>query len=76
MNNVSPPTRSTYDVSDVKADGTVFVRFKSSMYCSGVDLATAFRIEMQLRGMSFFQVEENKFRVAIDQFESLCEFDA
>jgi hypothetical protein len=62
--------RTSFEVSDVKRDGTVFVRFRSSPHDPAIYLAEAFRDALSGRGLQFVQTEDTKFRLALDQFAS------
>lgn len=62
--------RSAFEVSDVKGDGTVFVRFRSSPHEPAITLAEAFRDALGGSGLLFVQTEDTKFRLALDQFAS------
>lgn len=60
--------RTSFEVSDVKQDGTVFVRFRSSPHDPAICLAESFRDALNARGLLFVQTEDTKFRLALDQF--------
>lgn len=60
-----------FEVSDVKGDGTVFVRFRSVTEASATACAKSFREACEGRGILYTQTEENKFRLALDQFHPL-----
>lgn len=60
--------RFAFEISDVKSDGTVFVRFRSTANQSSISLAEAFRDALSGLGMLFEQTDDNKFRLALDQF--------
>lgn len=62
--------RTSFDVSDVKQDGTVFVRFRSTPHDPAIFLAETFRDALSGRGLQFVQTEDTKFRLALDQFTS------
>lgn len=62
--------RTSFEVSDVKQDGTVFVRFRSSPHEPAIFLAEQFRNALNARGLLFVQTEDTKFRLALDQFTS------
>jgi hypothetical protein len=60
--------RTSFDVSDVKGDGTVFVRFRSSPHDPAVVLAEGFSRALNARNMAFVQTDDNKFRLPLEQF--------
>jgi hypothetical protein len=62
--------RTSFEVSDVKSDGTVFVRFRSSPHDPAVFLAEEFSRALNAQGLQFVQTEDTKFRLALDQFAS------
>lgn len=62
--------RTSFEVSDVKADGTVFVRFRSSPHVPAIVLAESFRDALNGLKLQFVQTEDTKFRLALDQFSS------
>ncbi len=59
---------SAFEISDVKGDGTVFVRFRSSPVYSAISIAEAFRDALNGHKLQFVQTDDNKFRLALDQF--------
>lgn len=69
LDNVSGH-RTSFEVSPVKGDGTVFVRFRSSPHDPAIFLAEAFRDALGGHGLRFVQTEDTKFRLALDQFSS------
>lgn len=60
--------RTSFEVSDVKRDGTVFVRFRSSPRDPAICLAESFCDALNARGFFFVQTDDTKFRMALDQF--------
>jgi hypothetical protein len=60
--------RSAFEVSGVKQDGTVFVRFRSSPVESSLQLAFNFIHALNNRNAQFVQTDDCKFRLALDQF--------
>lgn len=58
----------SFDVSGVKRDGTVFVRFRSTPHDPAIILAKSFRDALNGHGLLFLQTEDTKFRLALDQF--------
>jgi hypothetical protein len=60
--------RTSFSISSVKGDGTVFVRFRSSPYDSAAFLAQEFSRVMSARDITFTQLEDVQFRLSIDQF--------
>lgn len=62
--------RTSFEVSDVKQDGTVFVRFRSSPHTPAIVLAESFSGSLGARGLQFVQTDDTKFRLALDQFVS------
>lgn len=64
--------RSAFDVSGVKADGTVFVRFRSTDTASATQLAFDFIDHLSRRRARYTQTDDHKFRLPIDQFGSVA----
>ena len=62
--------RTSFEVSDVKSDGTVFVRFRSSPYDPAIFIAEEFSKALNAQNLQFVQTEDTKFRLALDQFSS------
>ncbi len=62
--------RTSFEVSDVKGDGTVFVRFRSSPHDPAIVLAETFSRALNAQNLQFVQTEDTKFRLALDQFSS------
>lgn len=62
--------RTSFELSDVKGDGTVFVRFRSSTQAPAIVHAESFRDALNAGGILFDQTEDTKFRLALDQFAS------
>ena len=60
--------RTSFEVSDVKRDGTICVRFRSSPVDSSLELASRFAAAMTQATKDFVQTDDNKFRLALDQF--------
>lgn len=60
--------RTSFQVSDPKSDGTVFVRFRSSPCDPAVVLAGGFSRALSARNLAFVQTEDNKFRLPLAQF--------
>lgn len=60
--------RTAFQVSDVKQDGTVFVRFRSAHIWSAMDITRSFTQELTRLGKAFVQTDDNKVRLALDQF--------
>jgi hypothetical protein len=60
--------RTSFEVSDVKGDGTVFVRFRSTPHDPATHLAEAFREALVGRGIQFYRTEDTKFRFALVNF--------
>lgn len=60
--------RTAFEVSDVKRDGTVFVKFRSYMNWAGADLAAEFNRALWKDGKLFTQTSDVQFRLRLDQF--------
>lgn len=67
MENVTN-RRSAFEVSDVKSDGTVFVKFRSSPVDSASDLTRRFRVSLEGTNRRFEAVSTTQVRLALDQF--------
>lgn len=57
-----------FEVSDVKADDTVIVRFKSSSRCSAREFLAEFNSVMELTGRTCYGHGEDRLRFKLDQF--------
>jgi hypothetical protein len=60
--------KSTFQVSDVKRDGTVFVKFRSSSTIPALFLAECFNRALWSANMQFTQTTDVQFRLSLDQF--------
>ena len=60
--------RTAFDVSDVKQDGTVFVKFRSYMSWSSDTLSRDFNRALHGAEKKFTQTDDRTFRLALDQF--------
>lgn len=60
--------RTAFDVSDVKQDGTVFVKFRSYMSWSSATLSRDFNRALHGAQKKFTQTDDRTFRLALDQF--------
>ena len=60
--------QQAYEVSDVKQNGTVFVRFRSVTEAAATASACAFQDALEAFGARFQRPEEHKFRLALEQF--------
>jgi hypothetical protein len=60
--------RVAFDLSNVKGDGSVTVRFRSSTEESSDELSYRFHAALNARMMDFVQTDDNKFRVPLAQF--------
>jgi hypothetical protein len=58
----------SYEVSDVKRDGTVFVKFRSTVRLDAVHQAKEFARHCCRSEVEFVQLDEAKFRLALEQF--------
>jgi len=63
--------RTAVEVSPVKADGTVFIKFRSSPVESASELSYRFVEQLNLKRIQFVQTDDHKFRLALDQFRSM-----
>lgn len=61
-----------FEVSTVKRDGTVFVRFKSVGDRPATFLVERFVCELGRDGLSYVQIDNVRFRLALDQFGQRC----
>lgn len=61
--------KQCFEVSDVKGDGTVFVRFRSVTEASASTLAQSFCEAFDAHDVQFTQPEDCKFRLPLCQFE-------
>jgi len=59
---------SGYEISGVKADGTVFVRFRSTTRASAMTAARAFAEALDVHCVLYDRTEDTKFRLALNQF--------
>jgi hypothetical protein len=59
---------SLFEVSNVKKDGTVFVKFKSGVRVSASELSKLFLRALESTGYSYTQPDDVKFRLPITQF--------
>jgi hypothetical protein len=59
---------TSFEISDIKQDGTVFVKFRSSTTDPAIMLANGFAEALNAGDRSFARTEECKFRLALDQF--------
>jgi hypothetical protein len=60
--------RNAFQLSDVKGDGTVFVRFRSTDKVSSINLAETFRDALNGLSIRFEQTDDTKFRASLDAF--------
>lgn len=60
--------RSSFEVSDVKRDGTVFVRFRSITEVSATHAMTAFQDAMNESKKDYVITDVNKVRLPLAQF--------
>jgi hypothetical protein len=63
--------RTAVEVSPVKQDGTVFIKFRSSPQESASELSYRFVEQLNLKKVQFVQTDDHKFRLALDQFRSM-----
>jgi hypothetical protein len=63
--------RSAFEVSDVKQDGSVFIRFRGIHIWSSMELARMCGKELLQAGKTYVQTDDNKLRLALDQFGSV-----
>lgn len=68
MDNVPGCTRSAVEVSPVKRDGTVFVKFRSSAEATAVQLTSSFAEALLAAGKAHVPIDVNKIRVPLEQF--------
>lgn len=59
---------SCFEVSDVKKDGTVFVKFRSGPGATASELSRRFSKALLDTGYQFVQPEDVKFRLPLTQF--------
>jgi len=60
--------RSAFEVSDVKQDDTVFVRFRSYLKWSAMELSEDFNHALWAHRKDFVQTGDVQFRLRLDQF--------
>jgi hypothetical protein len=60
--------KSLFEVSDVKRDGTVFVKFRSSDFAPAMTLTENFGEALRYANKDFVQTDDNKIRLALEQF--------
>jgi hypothetical protein len=60
--------KQAFTVSDVKADGTVFVKFRSCTQASSDASVNAFSTALWDMKTKWTQVDDRTFRLALDQF--------
>lgn len=61
-----------FEVSDVKSDGTVFVRFKSTIEgLAATTAADVFERQMKADERMFLRTDDVKFRLALEEFAPL-----
>ena len=68
MDNVTRE-RTCFDVSSVKQDRSVFVKFRSNSMISASEFVRRFIEALERHNLTYVQFEATKFRLAIDQFE-------
>jgi|SRR6478609_1046831 len=66
--------RAAFELSDVKGDGTVFVRFRSTDKVSSIFLAETFRDALNGLSIQFEQTDDTKFRASLDAFTPYTAF--
>ncbi len=66
--NMEGVPRRSFQVSDVKQDGMVFVKFKSDDDATSAERACHFTALMCRLGKEFMQVDDRMFRLALSQF--------
>ena len=59
---------AAFQLSDVKGDGTVFVRFRSTDEVSSIRLAETFRDALNGLSIRFEQTDDTRFRALLDAF--------
>ena len=59
--------RTSFEISDIKADGTVFVRFRSSPVDPASFLVGEFTSFLEARGVTYTRPDDTRFRFAIDE---------
>lgn len=68
MDNVPGCTSAALEVSPVKRDGTVFIKFRSSAEASAAQLTSSFAEALREAGRAYAQVDVNKVRLPLEQF--------
>lgn len=57
--------KSSFELSDVKRDETVFVRFRSVDDCPAVTIACRVAKSLMTSGHEFTQIDDNKLRIKL-----------
>ncbi len=60
--------KTAFEISDVKQDGTVFVKFRSYMEWPAMSLASDFNRALCRSNLLFTQTSDKQIRLALDQF--------
>jgi len=60
--------KQAFEVSDVKRDGSVFVRFRSVTEACATACAKSFKEALENYGFNYTQTDDNKFRLPLEQF--------
>ena len=58
-------TAKVVEMSDVKRDGTVFLRFKSTTEVSAIEATEAFGRHLMGTGAAFMQTDDNRIRMPL-----------
>jgi hypothetical protein len=59
---------AAFEVSDVKRDGSVFVRFRTHLGCPGATMAADFSAALRRGMFQFTQTSDIQIRLTLDQF--------
>jgi hypothetical protein len=62
-------SKSLFEISDVKRDGTVFVKFRSDDAAPAATYTENFAHVLQFFGKDYVQTDDNKVRLALEQFK-------
>jgi hypothetical protein len=62
------PQQALFEVSDVKQDGTVTVKFRSGGHVAATELARRFIEMMEVTSRRLYGVSDVQFKLALDQF--------
>jgi hypothetical protein len=62
-------SKSLFEISDVKRDGTVFVKFRSDDAAAAATYTESFGQALQFAKKDYVQTDDNKVRLSLEQFK-------